>query len=219
MIPQMNAPAYRMAQRIDRAEFQQLHARRAQRVEVLRRGCPRTEGVVDDVDANALGPLHQQQLTQLGAGACVFEDVALDVDVVPRKSHRVEHRAMRLRTIDQDLGVVAGHRRRAQRAPENAGMTALGGAPGPDLAPAAPSRPEVEKPAHPAWPRFGISARAEHGTRVRVPVHRRLPLALPRPRAAGVLRWGPCDRGARSSLPWTAVSRSSAPARLDGRVP
>jgi hypothetical protein len=119
-----------MAQRIDRAEFQQLHAGGAQRLEVLRRGSPRTEGVVDDVDANALGPLHQQQLTQLGAWTRVFEDVALDVDVVLRKSHRIEHRAMRLRTIDQDLGVVARHRPRAQRPSKNAGMTALGGAPG-----------------------------------------------------------------------------------------
>jgi hypothetical protein len=136
--------------------------------------------------------------------------------VIARDRDGVEHGAMGLLTINEDVGKVAGHERSTQCSMKQARVTPLG----------IPERrvrsisgrfaagPEIEQAAQPAERRYRSGRLAPEGERPRLNalVHR-LPVFLRSSVAAGRCR---CTRGRAFTvlslprLPCTAVFRSSA---------
>src|SRR6185503_8623615 len=98
--------------RVDRVELAHRRTGLAQPLEVLLRRADRAGAVVEHVHLHALRRLLLRELEQALADLAAFQDVGLEVDVVARGRHGPEHRAVRLRPVDQDLRLVAVERGR-----------------------------------------------------------------------------------------------------------
>ena len=70
------------------------------------------DAVVDDADRHAHPRFRGERLGELGADLVIGENVGLEMDVMLGGRDRFEHRAVRLRAVEQQLdGVVAVERR------------------------------------------------------------------------------------------------------------
>jgi len=113
VIAVIEQPLFFHRQRVDRVEFEHGNTTSPQAIEEGRRRTEGANAVIDHVYLYAPPLLRQQQIGKLPADFIIFDDVGLQIDMVPGFADGSKHRRIGRRAVLQQRDLVADNQRTA----------------------------------------------------------------------------------------------------------